>query len=52
MYNDDIIEPLTPNHLVFGRRLAQTNIHPDEISIDGKINMKWVRYIETVVESY
>ena len=48
---DDFIQPLTPNHLLFGRNLDQTNKR-DGMEINFDIGQKRVRYIETVVEHF
>ena len=47
LYDDDFEEPLTPNHLLFGRKLPQTNVKV-EYCIDVSISLKRVRHIETL----
>lgn len=51
----DMIEPLTPNHLLFGRKLPQVNNEPasnDEVAMDTNRGKKRVRYIDTIVSHY
>jgi hypothetical protein len=51
LYDDDMEEPLTPNHLLFGRKLSQYNVqHENEVNMS--VGSKRVRYIETVVEHF
>ena len=52
LYDDEFIQPLTPNHLLFGRILPQQNIRPFEAEIDFNSGKKRVRYIETLVEHF
>ena len=37
-YDDDLEEVLTPNHLIFGRRLENTNIQNLESRDDSDVN--------------
>ena len=50
----DMIEPLTPNHLLFGRKLSQVNTEPatDDGAIDSNRSKKKVQYIDTLVSHY
>ena len=50
LYDDDLEEPLTPNHLLFGRKLQQCNEQGSEV--DMSITPKRVQYIETLVEHF
>ena len=48
---DDLVSPLTPNHLLFGRNLNQSN-KSGELEVNFEIGRKRVQYIETVVEHF
>ena len=48
----DLVEPLTPNHLLFGRKLPQVNSISSTnttVDIDEKRGRKRTQYIDTVV---
>ena len=52
LYDDDLDEPLTPNHLLFGRKLAQHNIQHAEYEVNLNIGEKRARHIEMLVEHF
>ena len=51
LYENDFEEPLTPNHLVFGRRLDQHNVK-GQYDISTEVTPKRVRYINSLVEHF
>ena len=50
LYDDDIEQPLTPNHLLFGRKLKHINDVPDVD--ETNFGPRRVRYIETIIEHF
>ena len=52
LFDDDIEEPLTPNHLLFGRALPLHNVHSGDSEVVAKPSPRRARYIETVVNHY
>ena len=52
LYDDDFIHPLTPNHLLFGRKLEQYNSTAGDIEINFNVGKKRARYIETIIDHF
>ena len=51
LYDDDLVQPLTPNHLLFGRKLEQYNSLTDfEVNLSN--HTKRARYVETVIDQF
>ena len=50
-YGDDIEDVLTPNHLVFGRRLESTNIHRMDDQTEDKPNRR-AQQLERMLEHF
>ena len=51
LHDDDFEEPLTPKHLLFERKLPQTNVNV-EYCIGVSVSLKRVRHIETLVDHF
>ena len=52
LYDNDLAEALTPNHLLYGRKLHQYNPVPHEGNLNTIVAPKRVRYIETLIENF
>ena len=50
--DNDLVEPLTPNHLLFGRKLAQNNIQAPGSEVNLNLGPKRSCYIESVVQQF
>ena len=52
LFDDDMEEPLTPNHLLFGRRLNQRNVEHFNVEVNVNIGSKRALYVESVVQHF
>ena len=52
LFDDDMEEPLSPNHLLFGRRLNQRNGEHFNMEVNVNIGSKRALYIESVVQHF
>ena len=52
LFDDDMTLPLTPNHLLFGRKLGQINCEEKYVEMSPVNATKRARYVETVIQHF
>ena len=52
IYDDNLEEAITPNHLLFGRKIEVTNINEDEINEVAIEPTRRLKYVQTVISHF
>jgi len=52
LYDDVIEEPITPNHLLFGRKLETNSVFSDSQDVFDVISVKRLKYMECILDHF